>query len=357
MIRLSDIRLILLLCIVSPYTVMAQQNASANLSVPDAVVDGRSPETARMSLDVFAYGKDGKPISDLEPTDFTLLDNGQPRKILSFRRTIGASGSQIDPPVQMIFVIDSVELGPNLFGMLRLDLESFLRREGGRLAFPTSVLIFSNQGLRVQSTPSVDGIALADRLEKEKDLIRLGGYSDYLEGSQIEVRKSLDALSGIVANEGKIPGKKVLIWLGRGWTMLGSRTTDEARQNYFKAVVGLSNELRRARMTVYCLFPAYAVSSLDRYEFYLKPVVDWHKAEAADLVPEVLAMHTGGRVIVTRDDMPARIADCFAEAGAYYTLGFDAPSAGRVNEYHDLKVQVARPGVEVRTHLGYYSEP
>ena len=46
-------------------------------------------------------------------------------------------------------------------------------------------------------------------------------------------------------------------------------------------------------MTVYCLYPAYAVSSLDRYEFYLKPVVDWHKAEAANLMLEVLAMHTG----------------------------------------------------------------
>ena len=125
-----------------------------------------------MSLDVFAYGKDGKPISDLEPTDFTLLDNGQPRKILSFRRTIGASGSQIDPPVQIIFVIDSVELGPNLFGMLRLDLESFLRRRRAPRRFPPRCLIFSNQGLRVQSPPSVDGAALADRLEKENKLIR-----------------------------------------------------------------------------------------------------------------------------------------------------------------------------------------
>jgi VWFA-related protein len=355
MIQLSEIRLILILCIGSPFPVFAQQNVLSNLLAPDAPLDERPPVTARISLDVFAYGKDGKPITDLEPTDFTLLDNGQPRKILSFRRTIGPSGSQIDPPVQMILVIDSVELGPNLNGMMRLDLERFLRRDGGHLPFPTSVLIFSNQGLRVQSPPSLDGAALANRLEK--DVIRSDGFSDYMEGPLIEFRKSLDALSGIVANERRMPGKKVLIWLGRGWPMLRSQTSEEARKNYFNAIVSLSNQLRTARMTVYCLFPAGAVSPLDRYEFYLRPVLDWHKAEAANLVPEVLARHTGGRVIIARDDMPARIADCFVEAGAYYTLTFDPPNASRVNEYHDLRIQVSRQSVEVRTHSGYYNQP
>jgi len=85
--------------------------------------------------------------------------------------------------------------------------------------------------------------------------------------------------------------------------------------------------------------------------------LDWHKAEAANLVPQVLASHTGGRVLIARDDIQARIGDCFAEAGAYYTLTFDPPSASRANEYHDLKIQVSRQSVEVRTHSGYYNQP
>jgi hypothetical protein len=53
--------------------------------------------------------------------------------------------------------------------------------------------------------------------------------------------------------------------------------------------------------------------------------------------------------------MPERIADCLAETGTYYTITFTAPTAVRADEYHELKVQVARPGVTVRTNSGYYN--
>ena len=344
----------------SPFLVFAQRVELPRAVAPNAAPTEQLAATARISLDILVNGKDGRPMTDLEPADFTLLDNGQPRKIASFRRTNGSSGNQFDPPVEAIFVLDGVNLGPNLNGMLRLDLEKFLRRDGGHLPRPASVFIFSRQGLRTQPAPSLDGTALAAELEGEKDLVRSEGFSDYVFGPGDEFRKSIDALTYIATNEGKKPGRKILFWLGRAWPMLldtRNVAPKESRQTFFKAIVSLSRKLREARMTVYTIEPAGAVSPLGIYEDYLKPVADWTKAEAPDLSVEVLSEHSGGRVIVTRDDLPERIADCIAEAGAYYTLTFVPQAATRTDEYHDLKVQVARPEVTVRTTSGYYSQP
>ncbi|MDR3725496.1 MAG: VWA domain-containing protein [Terracidiphilus sp.] len=343
-----------------PYLVLAQQDTRSNPLAP------ATPAAAatRISLDVLITGKDGKPLTGLEATDFTLLDNGQPRKILSFRRTDGTSGNQFDPPVEVIFVLDEAGLGINLSSMIRLDLENFLRRNGGHLSHPTSVFILSSKGLRTQATPSRDGTALAAELEKNKVPGSSAAFSDYVYGQGDEFRKSIDALSYIVTNEGKKPGKKILLWLGHGWPLLASNrsiATDESRQTFFKAIVSLSTKLREARMTIDCIFPAPAapvrLSPLGTYEDYLKPVADWRNAEAPNLAVQVIAQHSGGRVFATRNDMPERIADCVAEAGAYYTLTFAPPTAERTDEYHDLKVQIARPGVTAHTNSGYYLQP
>jgi VWFA-related protein len=357
MVSLPGLWVSLFLCF--PVSALAQPDVLSKTPASQA-----DPAATRIRLDVLVTGKDGKPLAGLEPADFTLLDNGQPRKILSFRRTEGTTGNQFDPPVEVIFVLDEANLGPNVSGMIRLDLENFLRRNGGHLSHPTSVFLFNSRGLHTQTAPSRDGTALAAELERNKIFDSTAVFSDYLYGQGSEFRKSIDALSYIVANEGKKPGKKILVWLVHGWPLLASNrsiATDESRQSFFKAIVSLTTKLREARMTVDCVFPDSGapdrLSPLGSYEDYLKPVADWRKAEAPDLAVQVIALHSGGRVVLTRNDMAERIAESVAEADAYYTLTFATPSAERRDEYHDLKVQVARPGASVRTISGYYNQP
>jgi hypothetical protein len=43
--------------------------------------------------------------------------------------------------------------------------------------------------------------------------------------------------------------------------------------------------------------------------------------------------------------------------GEYYTLVFAPPPQSQPNEYHDLKVQVDKPGTTARTTSGYYNQP
>ena len=158
------------LCAVIGFLVLGWNAFSQQPVAPPT--SAQAPEKHRISLDVVVTDKTGKTAGDLEPFDLTLLDNDQPRKILSFRRTDSATGSRFDPSVEVILVIDAVNLPYQAVTLQRIEVEKFLRLNHGLLALPTSVFLFSSQGLRVQPAPSKDGNALAEMLDKSNGTVR-----------------------------------------------------------------------------------------------------------------------------------------------------------------------------------------
>jgi len=157
----------------------------------------------RLSLDVVVMDKEGKPVSGLEPSDFTLLDNNEPRKILGFRRTDGFAGSRVDPPVEVILLVDAVNLPYQAITQQRLEVEKFLRRNNGQLGLPTSVFLFSSEGLHVQPAPSKDGNALATMLDKSKGTVRARDLSGGVFSLQEQFDDSFKAMKGIAENEAR----------------------------------------------------------------------------------------------------------------------------------------------------------
>lgn len=343
----------------TPLLIAQQGSAPAPVAPPQVSAPAPASAPARISLDVVVTGKDGKPIPDLEPTDLTLLDNGQPRKFLGFRRTDGTAGNRFDPPVEMIIVIDAVNLPYQAITLQRLEVEKFLRQNGGRLAQPVSVFIFGSHGLQVQPAPSKDGNALATILDKATGTVRARDLSGGVYSLVEQFQDSFKAFNGIVENESRKPGRKVLVWIGPGWPLLTERffiQTNDSRQNYFHQLVTLTKWLREARITVYNVAPVVGVTRT-LYEGYLKPVTEPRKMEIGDLALPVQAVHTGGRVLGPDNDLVGQLDDCMRDVGEYYTVTFSATPAGAANEYHELKVQVAQPGLTARTTSGYYNEP
>jgi VWFA-related protein len=348
----------LFLCL--PALAGAQQAATPAAIAPTLSSTTRpAAAAARINLDVLVTDKAGKPVADLEPMDFTLLDNGQPRKILSFRRTDGALGSRTDPPVEVIIVLDAVNLPYQAVTLQRLGIEDFLRRNGGHLAQPTSIFLFSSDGLRVQPAPSKDGNALAAALHQSTGTVRAMATAAGDYGLAEQFTTSIRTLKGIAENEARKPGRKMLIWIGSGWPwLLGPQFTKstEGRQQHFQSIVDLSRMLREARITLYSTYSIVGLNSI-AYEAYLKPITDPRKADASYLGLQVLATQTGGRVLSSSNDVVGQLADCVADIGAYYTLSFASPAAASPSEYHDLKVQTSPAGSAVRTSSGYYNHP
>jgi VWFA-related protein len=338
---------------VSPATPTATPAASQPVGAPERAA-------TRIGIDVLVTDKGGKPVPDLEPTDFSLLDSAQPRKILAFRRTNGVAGNRFDPPVEVIVVLDSVNMAYQAVTLLRLQLEKFLRENDGHLAQPVSVFVYGSDGLHVQPAPSKDGNMLASMVDTSKGTVRSRATAAGDYGLAEQFTSSIQTLKNIADNEARKPGRKFLIWLGNGWPLLDGPQflkTNEGEQRHFQNIIDVSKKLREARITMYGIYTLNSSPDQFLYEAYLKPVRDFHHADAGNLSMQVLARQTGGRVMPASNDIAGQIDQCIAEIGEYYTLTFIAPPAAAPNEYHELKVGVAQPGLAVRTTSGYYNQP
>ena len=111
--------LILMVCLVPP--VWGQAPA------PPA----RGGRTDRpITLDVVVTDKSGNPVSGLQQSDFTVLDDKQAQTILAFRAVDETSKG---PPLQVIFLLDAVNPSYRAVSNARQQLEKFLRQGDGPL--------------------------------------------------------------------------------------------------------------------------------------------------------------------------------------------------------------------------------
>jgi VWFA-related protein len=350
----------LLLCL--RVFVCAQQPATATgaaaQSEPASAPVAENGE-GRIKLDVVVTDKPGKPVSGLAVKDFTLLDNYQPGKILSFHAVDGTV-QPADPPVEVILVLDTVNVPYVDVAIARQEIAKFLLQNGGHLAQPVSIQMFTNQGLDFQSDPSTDGNALAAQVNQLDNRLRTLGRSAAGNGASDRFKLSIQAMGALAGNEAKKPGRKLLIWAGEGWPMLevpNFQVTSKAQQQYFDAIVLMSTLLREARISVYSISQSgYRMDSY-RYEDFLKGVKSTNDAGAPNLALKVLAMQSGGRVLGPDNNLAGQINTCVQDASAFYTLTFDPPHANKPNEYHDLKVQIGKPGLKAHTSTGYYNQP
>jgi VWFA-related protein len=313
-------------------------------------------------LDVLVSDAAGKPVFGLEPSDFKLLDDNRPRRILSFRSFDGVNVKP-DPPVEVILLFDSVNLPFQQVSFVRSEVARFLRQNGGHLAQPVSIFLLSEAGLRVQPRSSLDGNAEVTVLDQIKGSLRTVYPLTGADADLRHVQISLKQMATIAENEALKPGRKLLIWVGPGWPMLeGSNFSfsDKDQRRYFDATVELSTRLREARMAVYSVAPINVDSTaVTRFQYlnYLKGVTSAKKADIGNLALKVLVDHSGGRSLGPGNDLVVQINSCIAESNAFYTISFNPPAAEHADEYHELKVEVAQPGATVRTTAGYYNQP
>jgi VWFA-related protein len=328
---------------------------------PSRLAGAITPE-GRIHLDLLVSDATGKPVLGLEPSDFKLLDNNQPRRILSFRSFDGITVKP-DPSVEVILLFDLVNLPFQQVAFVRSELERFLRQNSGHLAQPVSIFLLSESGVLVQPRPSLDGNAEVTVLDQIKGSLKtvypiVGADAD-LRHAQVSLRQ----MATIAENEALRPGRKLLIWVGPGWPMLeGSNFSfsDKDQRRYFDAIVELSTKLREARMAVYSVAPINIDSRGETrflYQDFLKGVTSAKKADIGNLALKVLVDRSGGRILGPDNDLVVQINTCIAEANAFYTISFDPSVAEHADEYHDLKVEVGQPGLTVRTNGGYYDQP
>ena len=68
-----------------------------------------------------------------------------------------------------------------------------------------------------------------------------------------------------------------------------------------------------------------------------------------------LAFQTDGRAIVNRNDITMGMKQIVRDNSAYYLLGYNSTFTATDGKFHEIKVKVNRPGIQVRARKGYWA--
>jgi VWFA-related protein len=341
-------------------SVPTAQPRSDTSSGVKAVPDSRAEQTAasgRMSINVVVSDKLGHPVAGLQASDFTLLDNEQPQKLVGFR-AIDHETLQTDP-VHVVIVVDMINTEFDVVAREREELGRFLKEDGGELANPTSLAVFADGGLKVGNGSTRDGNALLAGLDKTQSELRIIGRDTGFYGAADMLQMSISQLGQLAAYEATQPGRKMILVISPGWPLLpwaGDEADMKQRTWVFNSIVQFTNGLREADIALYCLDPFdFGRTDPFYYQGYLKGIPAAKNAEYADLALQVLAEHSGGQVLVTGRDISGELNVAVRDASASYELTFEAAPGDLPNEYYALQVQVDKPNVKVHTTSGYYA--
>jgi VWFA-related protein len=311
-----------------------------------------------IDLDVVVTDKSGKPVGGLGEEDFTLLDNNQPSKILSFHAYDSASPSA-DRPVVAMVLFDTVNTPFNAVSYTREQVENFLRLNGGHLPVPVRLAWLTNDGIEDQPEPSLDGNALAAQLEASESRLRDVNRSAGAWGAIERFQFSANMLDRLVSSEVNIPGRKLLIWASPGWPLLDGpniNLSSKGEQALFGNIVRLSTLMRVAHVDLYSISQGMSGPDTFLYESFLKPVKKANQVQPADLNLKVLAVQSGGRVLPPTNDLSGAIRQCVQDAGPYYAVSIAPGQTDATDQYHELKVHIDKPGLTARTTMGYYGQ-
>src|ERR1700733_2555947 len=353
----------------------AYSQATPTLQTASVPAAGGGEADGLIKLDVVVTDGAGRPVAGLTPMDFVLLNDGQPKQILTFQ-TLGRP----DPNVEVILLIDTLDMAEPLAWQERVAVDEFLRRNGGNLTHRLSVFELSYAGLGVIARSSRDGNELARDVARNRELILRSAMpqskTGFSSGPRFDPPQLVgaQALGQIAAEERTRPGRKVLLWVGPG-TGIGTGMMDnsspQGKQDLVHTAYWFSTLLREARIALYTFSvgeidtrpsPNRATSDISAprsllWQHYLDGATTPRQVSWMHMYKKVLAVQSGGGAFEPRGDLVTLMNRCIDDASVFYTLSFDPPPADSLDEYHNLQVQIGQAGLTARTNTGYYDQP
>lgn len=336
-------------------------------------IDSGAHPGDRIYLDAVVNPASGPPVSNLQQRDFTIFDNNVPQTITSFEAVDGRHAQ-----IAVIVVLDAVSVSSRVKATTLEDIKRFLKADGGKLAYPTTVDFVTAKGLEFEAGPSRDGKAIGASLNKRATTIRniedIAGPRE----RENQFAVSFQAFAELVALERDKPGRKIILWVSHGWPpvvrpdfehVASEKQVQQVRLQMFGNIVQLARQLHEGRITVYGIEPP-ALADLDsgftNGTTHLRP--SHSDADAVgirspsevrwdDLGLEALALRSGGMALYSGNDLASSLRECLADTSPFYELSFDPVLTNEPNHYHQLKVQIAKPGLTARARQGYYSQP
>jgi len=93
------------------------------------------------------------------------------------------------------------------------------------------------------------------------------------------------------------------------------------------------------------------------YESFVKGLVSYKNAEWGNLTLQVLAVHTGGQVLNSGNDIAGEISQCIDDASAFYVITIPRARGEEPNTLYTIQVKIPDINLKARTIFGYYAQP
>ncbi|HEX6163594.1 MAG TPA: VWA domain-containing protein [Vicinamibacterales bacterium] len=369
-------------------------------------------------VDVIVTDKQGNPVTDLTLEDFEIQEDGKPQKAETFRfvkidTTTQPAYALRSPRTRNDEETAAADENSRIFAFFFDDYhvlrESSMSMRKPVIDFIANQLAPSDLVTMMYPLTPVDAAVLTrnhqsiinavEKFEGRKyryepvNAIE-NNYVFKLTPDAIEIIRrqvTLGAIRGLCTKLGSLrEGRKSLILLSEGFNATlppqmrsnlpgglagtsgvggGSRNDPFAAENnpledrvQFSASLDMQRELQdvwdacnRNNTAIYAVDPrGLATGGFDITANISMRTSQSYLNASLDTLRE-LAGNTDGRAIVNRNDLAAGMRQIIRDSSAYYLVGYNSTQAPTDGKFHQIRVRVKRPGVQVRHRQGYWA--
>ena len=361
-------------------------------------------------VDVIVSDKDGNPVMDLKPEEFSVSEDGAAQKVEQFEIVKIDALSQVEGPTNGEIRSrqdEEREAARPEVRMFVILFDDYHVRRGNDMAVRKPLIDF----IQNQLAPA-DMVAIMYPLTPVNDITFTRSQSQLISAIEaFEGRKfnyvpkntfeeqynfypaatvekirnqvTMSALKAAAIRMGGLrEGRKSIIFVSEGFTSslppqladpvaaypgLGNpnrgnsnATTDD--RYAWAGNVDMLNDMRDVFQTVNTQNTSiYSVDprGLAVFEYGINETVGLQQ-DAAGLKSSLDSLHTlsnntDGRAIVNRNDLAAGMKQIMRDSSGYYLLGYTSSRAPTDGKFHEIKVNVTRRGVNVRARKGYWA--
>jgi VWFA-related protein len=366
-------------------------------------------------VDVIVSDKNGNPVGDLKQEDFEVSEQGKPQNIETFK-LVSLDGGLLEaskqPPREIktdqdeefeaarddvrlfAFFLDDYHVRVETSMSAREQLARFVETQLG----PSDMV---GVMYPLESTESVRMTRNHDAVMKGLQQFR-GRKYDYTPRNEFEERYayyptetveqirnqvSLSALKSLIVHMGGLKeGRKALILVSEGYTNMlppqmrdanaaipgsgnpnsnnpfaGTNDPNEQRAAWLKQN-DMESDLReiydtanKNNVAIYAVDPRGLAVQEFGIDQNIATQTDRQYLNSTMETLRTLAINTDGRAIVNRNDLTMGMKQIIRDSSAYYLLGYNSTFTATDGKFHEIKVRVKRPGVQVRARRGYWA--
>ena len=358
-----------------------------------------------VQVDATVTDNQGKPVTNLKPDDFQILQDGKPQVITNFtyvnmqpgslesiprtRAAAAKDGVPAPPPPPtrlnldkvrrtIALVVDDLGLSFTSTVYVRTALKKFVDREmqpGDLVA-----IIRTGAGIGALQQFTADKRQLYSAIDRVKfNAIGRVGVSSFeplssnpgdpamtQERNSIMSAGTLGAIRYVVNGLHELTGRKEVVLFSENLKLFNADGTDD---RVMQAVRQLTDAANRASVIIYCIDPR-------GLQYFGPTAADDTSGMSARQISEVssnrsqevynsqdglvlLAQQTGGLFLHDTNDISGAIHKVMQDSEGYYLIGYH-PEAGTFDartgqpKFHRVQVRVKRAGLHVRSRNGFF---